>query len=62
MRDVWSPRIRARIVPEDIFERGLARHGCLQFRWRAYGLQLSVVHESDPIAQGVGLFHVVRGQ
>src|SRR6476659_4050186 len=64
--------IRARVVPEDVLEcrcrsraggdMCLSRHHSFEFRLRTDCLQLTVVHQRHPIAQRIGLLHVVSGE
>ncbi len=39
-----------------------ARNRSLEARWRPLRDHLPVIDDRDPVAQGVGLLHVVRGQ
>src|SRR5271168_4059201 len=55
-------QVRFGVVPEDVFERGARRDRRLQLRRRPDGAKLAVMHQRYPVAQGVGLFHVMRGQ
>src|SRR6478672_4574004 len=54
--------IRACVVTEDVFQSRVGRHPLLQLRRRAHRLKPAVVHQRHPIAQRVGLGHVVGGE
>src|SRR5271156_3120685 len=55
-------QIGCRVVPEHVLERGPGRHRRFQLRGRSDGPQLTAMHQRHPIAERVGLFHVVGGQ
>src|ERR1700738_887955 len=55
-------QIRAGVVTKDVLEWRVRRHGLLQLGRRADRLQLTVVHQRHPIAQRVGLLHVMGGE
>src|SRR6201992_4349288 len=55
-------QVRRGVVPEDVFERGARRDRRLQLRRRPAGAQRAVMHQRNPVAQGVRLFHVMGGQ
>src|SRR4051794_11026197 len=50
----------ARVVAEDVVERGARAERRLELGGRAAGAQSPAVHERDPLAELVGLVHVVR--
>src|ERR1700733_8669344 len=55
-------QVRRGVMPENVFERGTRRNRRLQLRRRPHGAKRAVMHQRNPVAQGVGLFHVMRGQ
>src|SRR5919107_3242444 len=52
----------AGVVAEDVVERGARSERRLELGGRADRAQPAAVHERDPLAQLVGLVHVVRGE
>src|ERR1700761_1678367 len=46
-------QVRRGVVPEDVFERGARRHRRLQLRRRPDGAKLAVMHQRNPVAQGI---------
>src|SRR6476469_280820 len=52
----------AGVVAEDVLEAGVGPQRGLQLVGGADGAQPPLVHEADPVAECVGLLHVVGGQ
>src|SRR6266511_944327 len=50
----------ARVVTEHVLERRLRPEARFELGRGAHGADAAAVHERDPVAQPLGLFHVVR--
>src|SRR5882762_10473796 len=65
--DIAQPSLRvsetvAGVVPEHVLQAGSGPEAVLQLLRRAGGPDGAVMHQRDPVAELVGLLHVVRGE